>query len=34
MAFLTLIAPIVAFTYPIDKMADGQAQGFDMWVKV
>ena len=33
MAFLTLIAPIVAFTYPIDKMADGQAQGFDMWVK-
>ena len=33
MAFLTLIAPIVAFTYPIDKMADGQAQGFDAWLK-
>ena len=33
MAFLTLIAPIVAFTYPIDKLADGQAQGFDAWIK-
>ena len=33
MAFLTLIAPIVALTYPIDKMNDGSAQGFDMWIK-
>ncbi len=33
MAFLTLIAPIVAFTYPIDKVGDGQAQAFNMWVK-
>ena len=33
MAFLTLIAPIVALTYPIDKMDDGRAQGFDMWLK-
>ena len=33
MAFLTLIAPIVAFTYPLDKMSDGQAQGFNMWIK-
>ena len=33
MAFLTLIAPIVAATYPIDKLADGQAQGFQMWLK-
>ena len=33
MAFLTLIAPIVALTYPIDKMNDGKAQGFDMWLK-
>ena len=33
MAFLTLIAPIVAATYPIDKLADGQAQGFQMWIK-
>lgn len=33
MAFLTLIAPIVALTYPIDKISDGRAQGFDMWIK-
>ena len=32
-AFLTLIAPIVALTYPIDKMNDGTAQGFNMWLK-
>lgn len=28
MAFLTMIAPLVALTYPIDKISDGQAQGF------
>ena len=33
MAFLTMIAPLVAMTYPIDKMRDGSAQGFDMWLK-
>ena len=33
MAFLTLIAPIVALTYPLDKINDGQAQGFNMWLK-
>ena len=33
MAFLTMIAPLVALTYPIDKVNDGKAQGFDMWVK-
>ena len=33
MAFLTLIAPIVALTYPIDKINDGRSQGFDMWIK-
>ncbi len=33
MAFLTLIAPLVALTYPIDKIADGKAQAFDMWIK-
>lgn len=33
MAFLTLIAPIVALTYPIDKISDGEAQGFNMWLK-
>lgn len=33
MAFLTVIAPLVAVTYPIDKMNDGKAQAFDMWFK-
>ena len=33
MAFLTLIAPIVALTYPIDKMGDGSAQGFQRWLR-
>lgn len=33
MAFLTMIAPLVALTYPIDKIADGKAQAFDMWLK-
>lgn len=32
-AFLTLIAPLVAFTYPIDKIRDGKAQAFNMWLK-
>lgn len=32
-AFLTLIAPLVAMTYPIDKIRDGKAQAFDMWLK-
>ncbi len=32
MAFLTLIAPIVALTYPIDKMK-GEARGFQLWLK-
>ena len=32
-AFLTLIAPLVALTYPIDKLKDGQAQAFNMWFK-
>ena len=32
MAFLTVIAPIVALTYPIDKM-NGKAKGFEMWLK-
>lgn len=33
MAFLTIIAPLVALTYPIDKMNDGNAQGFNYWFK-
>ena len=33
MAFLTMIAPLVALTYPIDKINDGKAQGFDTWLR-
>lgn len=33
MAFLTIIAPFVALTYCIDKVNDGQAQGFNTWLK-
>lgn len=33
MAFLTVIAPLVAMTYSIDKIADGKAQAFNMWFK-
>ena len=33
MAFFTLIAPLITLTYPIDKIKDGQAQAFSMWIK-
>ena len=33
MAFLTMIAPLVAITYPIDKIGDGTAQAFTMWFR-
>jgi len=33
MAFLTMISPLVALTYPIDKITDGKAQAFDAWLK-
>ena len=33
MAFLTIIAPFVALTYPLDKIKDGQAQAFNFWLK-
>lgn len=33
LAFLTVIAPFVAMTYPLDKISDGKAQAFDMWLK-
>ena len=33
MAFFTMIAPLVALTYPIDKAGDGKAQAFNMWFK-
>ncbi len=32
-AFLTLFAPIMALTYPLDKISDGKAQGFERWLK-
>lgn len=32
-AFLTIIAPLIALTYPIDKIGDGSAQGFNAWLK-
>lgn len=32
-AFLTMIAPFVAMTYPIDKMTDGKAQAFNFWLR-
>ena len=32
-AFFTMIAPLVALTYPIDKIGDGKAQAFNMWFK-
>lgn len=33
LAFLTIIAPLMAMTYPLDKIKDGNAQGFNMWLK-
>lgn len=33
LAFLTVISPFVALTYPIDKVNDGQAQAFNTWLK-
>ena len=33
MAFLTIIAPLVAMTYSLDKISDGKAQAFNMWLK-
>ena len=32
-AFLTLIAPIITITYPIDKMGDGKSQSLNNWLK-
>ena len=33
MAFFTMIAPLITLTYPIDKVSDGKAQAFSMWIK-
>lgn len=33
LAFYTMIAPIVAIMYPVDKIGDGKAQAFNTWFK-
>lgn len=33
LAFFTMIAPLVALTYPLDKIKDGKAQAFNFWFK-
>ena len=33
MAFFTMIAPLIAVTYPLDKIKDGEAQAFSLWFK-
>ncbi len=32
-AFYTMIAPLVAITYPLDKLGDGKSQAFNKWLK-
>ena len=33
LAFLTMISPLIALTYPLDKIKDGQAQAFTLWIR-
>ena len=33
MAFFTMIAPLITLTYPLDKIKDGQAQAFTVWLR-
>ena len=33
LAFLTMIAPVITLTYPLDKIKDSKAQAFDTWLK-
>jgi len=33
MAFFTMIAPLVTLTYPLDKIKDGKAQAFTIWLR-
>ena len=33
MAFLTMIAPMIALTYPLDKIKDSKAQAFSFWLR-
>ena len=32
-AFLTIIAPLVGLTYPLDKIKDNKSQAFNMWIR-
>lgn len=32
-AFYTMISPLVAITYPMDKLGDGRSQAFNTWFK-
>lgn len=33
LAFLTMISPLIALMYAVDKLGDGKAQTFNMWFK-
>lgn len=33
MGFFTMIAPLIALTYPLDRIKDGQAQAFTIWLR-
>lgn len=33
MIFLIMVSPLIALSYPLDKMNDGSAQAFNMWIK-
>ena len=33
LAFLTMIAPLITLTYPLDKIKDSKSQAFDKWLK-
>lgn len=33
LAFLTMISPLIAVTYPLDRLKDGHAQAFQYWLK-
>lgn len=33
LTFLTIITPLVALTYPIDKVKDSKAQAFEFWLR-
>jgi len=33
LAFLTMIAPLIALTYPLDKIKDSKAQAFTFWLR-